>query len=104
MDGGGAAAAAAAMAAAMSSRQARGEVIAEPGIEPGASAEPMLLTTDSFDELEPEMDAGLQAAPVTPAPDLDKVPLAALDSGDVVRAPLCFARVPGVLLLENPIC
>lgn len=31
------------------------DVIAEPGIEPGASAETMLVTTDSFEEYEQEM-------------------------------------------------
>ncbi|XP_012276007.1 vacuolar fusion protein MON1 homolog A [Orussus abietinus] len=35
------------------------DVIAEPGIEPGASAEPMLVTTDNFEEYEQEMSSSL---------------------------------------------
>lgn len=33
--------------------------IAEPGIEPGASTETMLVTTDSFDEYEQEMSSSI---------------------------------------------
>lgn len=33
--------------------------IAEPGIEPGASSEMMLVTTDSFDEYEQEMSSSI---------------------------------------------
>lgn len=33
--------------------------MAEPGIEPGASAETMLVTTDSFDEYEQEMSSSI---------------------------------------------
>lgn len=33
--------------------------IPEPGIEPGASAETMLLTTDSFEEYEQEMSSSI---------------------------------------------
>lgn len=33
--------------------------IAEPGIEPGASSETMLVTTDSFDEYEQEMNSSI---------------------------------------------
>lgn len=33
--------------------------IAEPGIEPGASAETMLVTTDSFEEYEQEMSSSI---------------------------------------------
>ncbi|XP_046750307.1 vacuolar fusion protein MON1 homolog A [Diprion similis] len=35
------------------------DVIAEPGIEPGASAETMLVTTDSFEEYEQEMSSSI---------------------------------------------
>lgn len=35
------------------------DVIAEPGIEPGASAETMLVTTDSFEEYEHEMSSSI---------------------------------------------
>lgn len=34
--------------------------IAEPGIEPGASTEMMLVTTDSFDEYEQEMSSSIE--------------------------------------------
>ncbi|XP_015591269.1 protein SAND [Cephus cinctus] len=74
-----------------------GDGIAEPGIEPGASAETMLVTTDSFEEYEQEMSSSIddkhmkesttstiseiqeevQDIPVTPTPtspvDLKKV-------------------------------
>lgn len=33
--------------------------IAEPGVEPGASTETMLVTTDSFDEYEQEMSSSI---------------------------------------------
>ena len=35
-------------------------VIVEPGIEPGASAEPMLVTTDSLEEFEQAMSASIE--------------------------------------------
>ena len=42
-----------------SRRASTEEAIVEAGIEPGASSEPMLVTTDSFDELEQELVTGI---------------------------------------------
>lgn len=47
------------MAAKESAVETIDDGIAEPGIEPGASTETMLVTTDSFDEYEQEMSSSI---------------------------------------------
>lgn len=81
------------------------EGIVEPGIEPGASAETMLVTTDSFEEYEQEMSSSIDdrqmkestastiseiqedvhEAPTTPTSPLPLKQNNSVDDGELVR-------------------